>query len=665
MAQEEGRSVPLSSEAQAGEAEAASKVRGLGTYLRWVVTAVAVGMTLFQLYTALFGAYVANTQRAAHITFVLVLVFLLYKPLAKRDQGSVPFYDWVLLGLAVASYGYFTLYGQEISTRFAFAEPLSDFELLVGSVALVILLEATRRVVGNALFAIAFSMLAYTMLGGGLPGALGHQQYALDQVVEQLFFTTSGVFGVPLGVSATFIFLFILFGKILEGTGGGKFFMDLALATMGRYRGGPAKAAIAGSSLMGTISGSAVANVATTGTFTIPMMRRTGYDRTFSGAVESVASSGGQIMPPIMGAAAFIIASFLGVPYGQVALAALIPAVVYFACLFFQVDFRAARMGLRGLGEEVPSAIGTLKTGFLYLVPLVVIVYTLVEGFSIMRVGLLAIATTVLVGAIASLRSLAPGNLLRISEAAARGVIEVAVACAVAGLVVGLISQTGLGLRFNSILLAVAGGSLLVTLLLTMVASIILGMGLPTSAAYIVQIPLTIPALIELGVAPIAAHLFVFYFACMSAITPPVALAAFAGAAISGANPMRTGFTALRLGIVAFVIPFVFAYSPELLILDSGIGEVLLIAVTVMAGAYALAAAAEGWLLIEAKWYERVLLAAGALALIAPGLWTDAPGLAAIGLVFAAQMLRRRRTAPPEAEPGEPATAGARQEVKE
>lgn len=348
-------------------------------------------------------------------------------------------------------------------------------------------------------------------------------------------------------------------------------------------------------------------------------------------------------MPPIMGAAAFIIASFLGVPYGQVALAALIPAIVYFACLFFQVDFRAVRLGLRGLGEEVPSFTGTIKTGFLYLIPLAVIIYMLIEGFSIMRVGLFAIATTAVVGAIISLRNLAPRNLLRISEAAARGVIEVAVACAVAGLVVGLISQTGLGLRFNSLLLTVAGGSLFITLLLTMVASIILGMGLPTSAAYIVQIPLTIPALIELGVVPIAAHLFVFYFACMSAITPPVALAAFAGAAISGANPMRTGFTAVRLGIVAFIIPFVFAYSPEILIVDSELQQILLTAATVLFGAFALAAAAEGWLLIGATWYERVLLAVGALTLISPGLWTDIPGLAAMALALLSQILRGGR----------------------
>lgn len=622
---------------------AVSKVRELEGYTRWVVTGVAVALTLFQLYTAFFGTYVANTQRAAHITFVLVLVFLLYKPLMSRDQSRVPVYDWALLGLTAGVYGYFVLQGQEISGRFSFTVPLTNLELLAGTLALVLLLEATRRVVGNALCIIAATMLAYTLVGGSLPGALGHQQYALDQVVEQLFFTTSGVFGVPLGVSASFIFLFILFGKFLEGTGGGKFFMDLALSTMGRYRGGPAKAAIAGSSLMGTISGSAVANVATSGTFTIPMMRRTGYGRTFSGAVESVASSGGQIMPPIMGAAAFIIASFLGVPYGQVALAALIPAIVYFACLFFQVDFRAVRLGLRGLGEEVPSFTGTIKTGFLYLIPLAVIIYMLIEGFSIMRVGLFAIATTAVVGAIISLRNLAPRNLLRISEAAARGVIEVAVACAVAGLVVGLISQTGLGLRFNSLLLTVAGGSLFITLLLTMVASIILGMGLPTSAAYIVQIPLTIPALIELGVVPIAAHLFVFYFACMSAITPPVALAAFAGAAISGANPMRTGFTAVRLGIVAFIIPFVFAYSPEILIVDSELQQILLTAATVLFGAFALAAAAEGWLLIGATWYERVLLAVGALTLISPGLWTDIPGLAAMALALLSQILRGGR----------------------
>jgi TRAP transporter 4TM/12TM fusion protein len=601
-------------------------------------------MTLFQLYTAWFGTYIASTQRATHLAFALVIAFLLFKPLARIEQIKTPWYDWILLGLAVFSYGYFGIFGREISQRFAFVTPLTALQFVVGVIALVVLLEATRRVVGNALLIIVLVLLAHTLFGANLPGGLAHRGFALDGVVEQLFFTTSGVFGIPLGVSATFIFIFILFGKLLEGTGGGKFFLDMALAAMGRYRGGPAKTAVAGSSLMGTISGSAVANTATTGSFTIPLMKNTGYSATFAAAVESVASAGGQIVPPIMGASAFIIASFLGVPYGVVALAAVIPALIYYVSVFAQVDFRASRQGLRGLDSaEIPSLWPVLKGGFLYFVPLLVIIYMLVSGFSAMRAGLFAIIATVLVGLILSPGSMLPRNLVRIAEGTGRGIVEVAVATAAAGVVVGLLSLTGLSTRFTDIILGLAGGSLLITLILTSISSIVLGMGLPTVAAYIVQLPVTIPALIEMGVAPLAAHLFVFYFAAMSAITPPVALAAFAGAAIAGSNPMRTGFTAMRLAIAAYFVPFVFAYSPALLLGRGGVWETVTLTLTILVGVYALAAAAEGWLLTQAAWYERLVLAASAITLIVPGVLTDVVGLAGIAAIFALQILRKRR----------------------
>ena len=407
--------------------------------------------------------------------------------------------------------------------------------------------------------------------------------------------------------------------------------------------GGPAKTAVVGSSLMGSISGSAVANTATTGSFTIPLMKNTGYSRTFSAAVESVASAGGQIVPPIMGASAFIIASFLGVPYGEVALAAVIPAVIYYVSVFAQVDFRSSKRGLRGLDSaETPSFWSVLKGGFLYFVPLIVIIYMLVAGFSAMRAGLFAIIATVLVGLMLKPGSMLPRNLVRIAEGTGRGIVEVAVATAAAGIVVGLISLTGLSTRFSDVILDLAGGSLLVALILTSISSIILGMGLPTVAAYIVQLPVTIPALIEMGVAPLAAHLFVFYFAAMSAITPPVALAAFAGAAISGSNPMRTGFVAMRLAIAAYLVPFVFAYSPALLLGRGGAWETATLTVSLLVGVYALAAAAEGWLLIQAAWYERLVLAASAIMLVVPGLFTDAAGFAGVVAMFVLQAFRKR-----------------------
>ena len=600
MEQIEKKESASNEEFQVDEVDTAHKVRSLKGWSANLIAFIGVAMVCFQLYTAFFGTFIANIQRAAHIGFVLVLTFLLYKPIVKIKQKSVPWYDWVFAILALVSYGFFVLKGQAISSRLSFVQPLTALEVVMGVIACIMLLEATRRAIGNALLIIILVLLAYTFFGGNLPGQLAHPNFSLAMVIEQLFFTTSSVFGTPLGVSATFIFLFILFGKFLEATGGGQFFIDLANAAMGKYRGGPAKTAVASSALMGTISGSAVANVVTTGAFTIPMMRKTGYDRTFAAAVEAVSSSGGQIMPPIMGAAAFIIASFVGVPYAQIALAALIPAIVYFLCEFFQVDFRAARTNLRGLKkEELPRFWPVFKDGFLYLVPLVVIIALLASGASTNRAGLFAIVAAVIVGLIKSPKNLVPKNIVRIFDSAARGIIETAVACAAAGIVIGLVSLTGIGLRFTSLILDLSGGNLFVTLIFTMITSIILGMGLPTVAAYIVQVSLTIPALIEMGVHPIAAHMFVFYFACMSAITPPVALAAFAAAGIAFSNPMSTGFMAMRLGIAAFIVPFVFVYSPALLLLDTTFTEAAVVTVTVILGAYALAAAAEGWMLMR------------------------------------------------------------------
>jgi TRAP transporter 4TM/12TM fusion protein len=626
------------------EASVRGKERSLGSWYRVALAAVAVAMTVFQLYTALFGSYIANTQRAAHLTFAVVISLLLFKPVSRVTQTKVPWYDFILLGLALFSYGYLTLNGESISQRFSFVTPITPLQYAVGVIALVVLLEATRRVVGMALLVIVLVLLAHTLFGEDLPGALSHRGFGLDKVIEQLFFTTSGVFGIPLGVSATYIFLFVLFGKLLEGTGGGQFFLQFALAGMGRYRGGPAKTAVVGSSLMASISGSAVANTATTGAITIPMMKKSGYDKTFAGAVEAASSAGGQIMPPIMGASAFIIASFLGVPYGDVALAALIPAVVYYVAVFAQVDFRASRTGLRGLSRsELPKATAVLKQGFLFFAPLIVIIYMLMQGYSPMRAGLFALATTAVVALIKLPKSVAPRNLVHISEAAGRGILEVAIATAAAGAIVGLLSQTGLNTRFSSMILAAAGSSLLLTLILTAIASVILGMGLPTVAAYLVQVPLTIPALVEMGVTPLAAHLFIFYFASMSAITPPVALAAFTGAAIAGSDPVRTGVVAMRLGIAAFLAPFVFVYSPALLLGAGGPMETIVVTVTMIFGVWALAAAVEGWLFVRASTYVRILLAAGAITLVVPGLVTDVVGVAGISGAVVLQILRKRR----------------------
>lgn len=605
-----------------------NKVRSLKGTTGKIITCIAVLMSLFHLYTAFFGVFESIMQRSAHLAFALALTFAVYKPTKKvMESEKIPWYDWIFIALSLGAYSYFVLNGQSISSRMSYIETLSTLQIAIGIIAGLLLIEATRRVVGNALLIIILVCLAYGFWGHLAPGVLSHREFTTMWIVDHLFYTVTGVFSTPLGVSATFIFLFILFGKFLEVSGAGEFFINLSVAGMGKYRGGPAKTAIVASSILGTISGSAVANTVTTGAFTIPLMKKTGYKKEFAGAVEAVSSTGGQIMPPIMGASAFIIASYLGIPYMDVALAAAIPALLFYLCLYFQVDLRAKRLGLMGLKKsELPNFWTVMKNGFLFFVPLVVIVYMLVSGFSPMRAGLFSIGATILVAAVMKSTRLSLGTIFRALDLGAKAAIETAIACAAAGIIIGIIGLTGIGLKFSSIIIELSGGILIVTLIFTMITSIILGMGLPTVAAYIVQVPLTIPALIELGVAPLAAHMFIFYFAILSAITPPVALAAFAAAGISGAEPMKTGLVSMKLGLAAFIVPFMFVYGESLLLIGDT-QTIILSVITACIGIWGIACAVEGWLLRHAYWYERLILFVGALLMIIPGLLSDIIGI--------------------------------------
>lgn len=613
------------------------KKRELNGIAAKIVTIIAISMSLFHLYTAYFGVFESIMQRSIHLAFALLIAFAIYRPFKRFKDSTIPWYDYIAMLLVVVSYSYFIFNAQEISSRMSYVTPITNWEMAVGIIASLLLLEATRRVIGNALTIIVVIFLAYGAWGHHLTGVLSHREFTLMWLIDHLFYTTSGIFGTPLGVSATFIFLFILFGKFLEVSGAGQFFINIAVAGMGKYRGGPAKTAIVASSILGTISGSAVANTVTTGSFTIPLMKKTGYRGPFAGAVEAVASTGGQIVPPIMGAAAFIIASYLGVPYIDVVIAAIIPAILYYLCLYIQVDLRARRNNLKGLPkEELPNLLSVFKDGFLFFIPLIVIITMLVSGFSPMRAGLFAIGSIILVAVVKKATRLSFKKIITALDLGARASLETAIACAAAGFIIGIISLTGIGLKFSSMILQISGGSLILTLILTMITSIILGMGLPTVAAYIVQVPLTIPALIELGVTPIAAHLFIFYFAIISAITPPVALAAFAAAGIAGSEPMKTGLIALRLGIAAFLVPFMFVYGPSLLL----IGEPTTIAlsvITAVLGISGVAAAAEGWMFRHAVWYERVILFIGSILLIHPNMYVDFIGLALLVAAFLLQ----------------------------
>jgi TRAP transporter 4TM/12TM fusion protein len=616
------------------DADMLPKMRSLSGWVAKLISLVAIAMSLFHVYTAIFGVFESYLQRSVHLGFAMVLTFLIYKPRQNTATSKIPWYDVLITSALMISFGYLILTADEIVTRFSFVTPLTMPQMVVGAVLGLALLEATRRTVGWALTIIVTIGYLYAYFGANLPGMLGHRDFSLMWIMDNQFFTTSGVFGIPLGVSATFIFLFVLFGKFLEVSGAGQFFIDLAVSLMGKYRGGPAKTAIVASSIMGTISGSAVANTVTTGAFTIPMMKRTGYRPEFAAAVEAVASSGGQIMPPIMGASAFIVASYVGVPYIEIAIAAIIPAVIFYLCLYFQVDFRAMRRGLRGLPpEEIPKFANVLVKGFLFFTPLILIVWLLSIGYSPMRAGLFAIVSVIVVAMLKSTTRISFRTFWMAMDLGARSMLETAIATAAAGMVIGLVTLTGIGLRFSSLILDIGGGNLLFTLILTAITSIILGMGLPTVAAYIVQVALTVPALIALGVPPIAAHLFIFYFAAISAITPPVALAAFAGAGIAKSDPMKTGWVAMKLGIAAYIVPFMFIYGPSLLLMGTPT-EIITTVITASIGIYAMAAAVEGWLLREAFWYERLILTGGALCLIKPGLVTDGIGIGSVLLVF-------------------------------
>lgn len=626
-----------------------TKIRSLKGITGMIISIAAIAMSIFHLYTALFGVFESIMQRSAHLGFALILVFAIYKPVSKAVKSDgIPWYDWIMILASVGVYSYFVFNATDISARMTYIEQLTGMQVFIGVIGAIVLIEATRRVVGNALVVIIFVFVAYGFWGQHLPGALGHRGFELMWITDHLFYTTSGVFSTPLGVSATFIFLFILFGKFLEVSGAGQFFIDLSVAGMGKYRGGPAKTAVVASGIMGMISGSAVANTVTTGAFTIPLMKKTGYKKDFAGAVEAVASSGGQITPPIMGAAAFIIATYLGVPYIEIAVAAIIPAILFYISLFVQVDLRARRIGLVGLKrEELPNFWEVLKKGFIFFVPLILIIFLLSTGASPMRAGLFAIGATILVALINRVAKMGFKSVVKALDLGAKASLETAIACAAAGLIIGVIGFTGIGLQFSSLIIGMSGGILIVALIFTMLTSIILGMGLPTVAAYIVQVPLTIPAIIELGVSPIAAHLFVFYFAAMSAITPPVALAAFAAAGISGANPMKTGMTAVRLGIAAFIVPYIFVYGEALLLIGT-VPEVIVAVITAMIGIAGIAAAAEGWLLRHAFWYERLLLIVGSLLMIVPGVLTDVVGVLVLAGIYALQRYFRKELLPVE-----------------
>lgn len=609
-------------------------------FMAKVVAAIAIAFSVFQLYTATFGVLDAQLQRGVHLGFGMALVFLLYPSRKSWSRHKIHPLDLVLAVLGAAAPAYIILEYQHLVLR---AGMVSDTDLAVGLIGILLVIEATRRVVGLPMVCVVLAFLFYAFAGPYMPGVLAHRGLTVSQLVSHLYFTTEGIFGIPLGVSSTFIFLFILFGAYLESTGLGKFFIDLANAIAGWASGGPAKVAVLSSGLMGTVSGSSVANVVGTGSLTIPMMKKLGYHKDFAGAVEAAASTGGQLMPPVMGAAAFLMAEFVGVPYIDIVKAAVVPALLYFAGVWLGVHFEAKRKDLKGIPRSQLPKIGRLlrERGHLAL-PLVIIVYLLVSGYTPMRAALVAIVLAIVCSALRKSTRMKPIEIVRGLENGARNVLGVLVACAAAGIIIGVVTKTGVGLKLASGLLDLSGGLLLPTMFFTMITAIILGMGVPTTANYVITSTIAAPALVQMGVPVLAAHMFVFYFGIIADVTPPVALAAYAGAGISGGNPLKTGINASKLAIAAFIIPYIFVLSPVILMIEGSALDLLLSTITALIGMVALSSSLIGFLADHCRLPERLLLAVGGLLMIKPGLLTDVVGIVLFGLVLFLQLKRHR-----------------------
>jgi TRAP transporter 4TM/12TM fusion protein len=649
--------------------EAEFGARALEGWSFWLAGAVALGMTAFQLWTAALGTLPGVIQRSVHLTFAIVLCFMFY-PLGKGARTRrLPWYDVGLAALGAWAAFYITFHHEALLRRVGVPEPA---DIVAGSILIGLTLEGARRAVGLWLPAITLAFLAYAFVGPWMPELLSHRGYTVRRVVGQLYLTTEGLFGIPLGVSATFVFAFVLFGAMLERTGAGEYLIRVAFALVGHTRGGPAKVAVVASAFMGTITGSSIANTATIGSMTIPLMKRVGFKAEVAGGIETAAGGNGQLMPPVMGAAAFVMAEWLRMPYLEIAKAAALPAIIDQLALLGAVHLLALKHGIQGLPRaELPRFLPTLASGLHYLLPVAVLLYALiVRDYTPLTSAFMAIVAAAGLFLVTSLvqgwrrRPIVPGRpatagprpalregALRIVEACylgARNMASVAMTCACAGIIVGIVTLTGVGLNLSSIVVDLSAGSLFLGLFLTMLACLVLGMGVPTTPTYIIMATLTAPALVALGQAQgvaipiVAVHLFVFYFGILADDTPPVGLAAYAAAGIARSDPIRTGWAAFSLDMRTFILPFMFITAPQMLLIDTTWWEAAWIFVTASVGMYALAGAMQGYLMAPARWWERLVLFASALLMIKPGLATDLAGLTGLALIALGHRARAR-----------------------
>lgn len=624
-----------------------SAYRHLQGFLEKLVFILCVLWSCFQLYTGLFGTFPSTLQRAPHLAAAMSLVYLLY-PMRGKPGKRIPWYDYILALCCVCCGAYHVIFYRQLLLR---AGSFTALDIVVSCMAILLLLEAARRVAGIVVVSVSSVFLLYAFLGQYLPKDwfLFHARFTFKRVVCTEWLGTEGILGPPIYVSSTFIFLFLVFATFLRASGVGDWMTGLAMGACGGYAGGPAKAAVVASALQGTVSGSSVANVVSTGSITIPMMKKTGYKPEFAGAVEAAASTGGQIMPPVMGAAAFIMTEYTGLPYSSIALAACIPALLYFTGIFTNVHFEAVKNGLLGIKkEDRPVVKQLLKEGWYMVAPIVVIVWLLIDGKSAMLAaiwGIVACLAVWIVNIIKEehrfdVKSFLKKFIQGLNDSA-RSAISVAVTCGCAGIIVGSVTMTGLGLKMANGIVTLAHSSLWLTMIFTMLCSILLGMGVPTTANYIIQATISAPALIALGVPKIASHLFVFYFGIVADITPPVALAAFAGSGIAGSGPMKTGFNATRLGIAAYLVPYMFVLNPILVLVNVNgdptwlfILLALKAILTAMVGMVGVATGFTGYFKSTCAWWERILLLGAGLLLIDPNTITDIVGVVVVAGIY-------------------------------
>ncbi len=601
---------------------------------KWIVSSVLALFSLFCIYVTLFATWLDEVRLTSFMAFIIFIGYLVF-PARKGKQkiNFMPWYDALLMILGMSAFLYFCFSATEIVSRYK----ITQVEVIIGIVGILCLAELCRRSVGLPILIVAAALLCYALIWGSTnPNVIAR----ITENVRVLFYSKEGILSTPINVCSKYIALFIIFGAFLERTGIADFFIKISNALVGRFSGGPAKVAVVASALEGMVSGSSVANTVGSGAVTIPLMKRTGYKPEFAAAAEASASTGGQIMPPIMGAAAFLMAETVGVPYSNIVARAILPAVLYFAGVFITVHLEAKKEGLRGLTkEELPRIKPLLKQTYL-LLPLILLIYLVATSKrSIAYAAAIAIVVAIVVSMFNKETRITPKRLLEALAAGGQGMITVAAACGVAGIIAGVIGSTGLAYMLFNGIVTLAGGKVIIALFLTMLCCIVLGMGVPTTANYCIMAATCAPILVQMGVPMIAAHFFVFYFGIVADLTPPVALAAYAGAAIAGANPMKTAFTSTKLAIGAFIVPYIFALNPAMLFIDTTVWEVVLICITSLIGMFAVSASLEGFFKRKMFWFERIISAAGGLLLIYPGIVTDVIGLVLVALVVVLQFV--------------------------